>query len=214
MNRKRLSKRPHKPKAGTLSEKTVSSDPFDQFNSWFHAAVKAKIKKPEAMTLATSSAGGVLSARIVLFKGIGNRGFSFYTNYLSVKGEQLSQNPRAALVFYWARLDRQIRIEGTVEKMSREESRKYFGSRPRNSQIGAWASQQSQVISSRHILDAQFEKYKQQFRNDDVPLPDQWGGYRLMPSRIEFWQSGANRLHDRILYERYGNSWKIIRLSP
>ncbi len=214
MKRKRLPSRPRKSKVGTLSEKTIDSDPFDQFNSWFQAANNAKILKPEAMMLATASADGALSARIVLFKGINRRGFSFYTNYLSLKGKQLSQNPRAALVFYWAKLERQIRIEGTVEKLSREDSWKYFRTRPRESQIGAWASQQSQVISSRLVLDTQFDKFKEQFRDDDVPLPDQWGGYRLMPRRIEFWQSGPHRLHDRISYERNGNSWKIIRLSP
>jgi pyridoxamine 5'-phosphate oxidase len=214
MKRKRSSRSPRNSRVQALSEKTISTDPYDQFNSWFQAALDAKIPKPEAMTLATASADGTLSARIVLLKDVDSKGFSFYTNYESTKGKHLAENPRAALVFFWPVLERQVRIEGVVEKLSREESKEYFQSRPRNSRIGAWASRQSNPIDSRLVLDEQFQAYSRQFRNEEVPLPEDWGGYRVIPNRIEFWQSRQNRLHDRISYVREDSSWKIIRLSP
>ncbi len=214
MKKKRSSSPPRRSGNRSLSEKNISADPFDQFNTWFHAVIDARVSQPHAMTLATASIDGKPSARMVLLKGVDGGGFSFYSNYGSTKGKQLAENPRAALLFYWPKLERQVRIEGTVEKLTREESQEYFDSRPRNSRIGAWASRQSEVIESRHFLNAQFQKYKQQFRNMGVPLPGNWGGYRLVPNRIEFWQNRPNRLHDRISYVRHGNSWNISRLSP
>jgi len=166
------------------------------------------------MVLATASANGRPTARTVLLKGVDQQGFSFYTNYESMKGKQLSENPHAALLFYWPQFERQVRIEGTVEKLSREESREYFSTRPRNSRISTWASRQSETIESRSSLEDTFERFKQQFRNNEVPLPDYWGGYRLRPSTFEFWQSRPNRLHDRITFVKEGVSWRIVRLSP
>jgi pyridoxamine 5'-phosphate oxidase len=214
MKKKSSSSPPRRSGNKSLSEKNISADPFDQFNTWFQAVIDARVSQPHAMTLATASADGKPSARMVLLKGVDGAAFSFYTNYGSTKGKELAENPQAALLFYWPKLERQVRIEGTVEKLTREESQEYFDSRPRNSRIGAWASRQSDVIKSRPFLDAQFQKYKQQFRNTGVPLPDFWGGYRLVPCRIEFWQNRPNRLHDRISYVRHGNSWNISRLSP
>jgi pyridoxamine 5'-phosphate oxidase len=214
MKKTRSSSPPRRSGNRSLSEKNISADPFDQFNTWFQAVIDARVSQPHAMTLATASADGKPTARMVLLREVDGGAFSFYTNYGSTKGKQLTENPRAALLFYWPKLERQVRIEGTVEKLTRKESGEYFDSRPRNSRIGAWASRQSEVIESRLFLNAQFQKYKQQFRNTGVPLPDFWGGYRLVPSRIEFWQERPNRLHDRILYVRHGNLWKISRLSP
>ncbi len=214
MKRKRSSSPPRKSRIRTLSERDIHADPFDQFNSWFQQVLDAKILKPDAMTLATASAKGKPSARIVLLKGVDRRGFSFYTNYESSKGRQLSENPHAALLFHWPQFERQIRIEGSVEELTRDESLQYFSTRPRNSRIGAWASHQSQIIESRSSLESQFKEYQKRFRNADVPLPDHWGGYRLIPNRIEFWQGRANRLHDRISYVRDEASWRIYRLSP
>ena len=214
MIRKRLSSRHRKIGVKSLSEHRVSANPFDQFNLWFQAAIDAKVPQPYAMTLATASRSGRPSARIVLLKGFDPRGFSFYTNYESVKGKELTENRNAALLFYWPKLERQIRIEGSVEKLTREESLRYFQSRPRKSRIGTWASHQSEVLQSRESLDHQFRKYRQLFHNADVPLPEYWGGYLLIPSRIEFWQSRSNRLHDRVSYLREDMSWKISRLSP
>lgn len=214
MKRKNTRTLRHSSKTKSLSERSVSPDPFEQFHMWFQLVLKSDLPQPYAMTLATVSSNGHPSARVVLFKGIDRRGFTFYTNYESRKGKELSVNKHAALLFYWQKLERQVRIEGTVEKLSQEESYEYFSSRPRDSRIGAWASRQSEVIENRSILEAQFKKYKQNFRNADVPLPDFWGGYRLLPRSIEFWQSRPNRLHDRIAYVAENSSWKIVRLSP
>jgi pyridoxamine 5'-phosphate oxidase len=214
MKRRRHTGPPHRSRARTLSEKSVSANPFEQFNAWFQAAIDARVPQPNAMTLATASPEGKPSARIVLLKGVDDRGFSFFTNYDSAKGKQLSENPRAALLLYWPGLERQVRIEGAVEKLSREESLEYFKSRPRSSRIGAWASRQSEVIKNRGVLEAQFQKYREQFRDHEVPIPEHWGGYRLVPCRIEFWQSRPNRLHDRISFHWNDNSWNIERLSP
>jgi pyridoxamine 5'-phosphate oxidase len=214
MNKKRYSSPSRRSAIRTLSEKSISANPFDQFDDWFQSVIEAKVPQPYAMTLATASSDGKPSARIVLLKGVDKGGFLFYTNYDSTKGRQLSGNPRAALLFYWPVLDRQVRIEGTVEKLSRAESLEYFKSRPRSSRIGAWASRQSEVIDGREVLETQFYQYQKQYRNGEVPIPEYWGGYRLIPGRIEFWQSRANRLHDRISYSWDGISWKINRLSP
>jgi pyridoxamine 5'-phosphate oxidase len=217
MKRKRSPNLPHKPlksRISILSARSISVDPFDQFNSWFQQVLDANVLQPYSMVLATASAHGKPSARIVLLKGVDQRGFSFYTNYESTKGKQLSENAHAALLFYWPQLDRQIRIEGTIEKLTREESLTYFSTRPRNSRLGAWASHQSEIIANRSSLESEFKRYQKQFRNSDVPLPDYWGGYRLIPCRIEFWQSRSNRLHDRISYVREDGTWKINRLSP
>lgn len=214
MKRKRTPNPVRKSVRNTLSEQRVSANPFDQFNSWFRKVLRAKVPQPYAMALATASANGEPTARIVLLKGVDRGGFSFYTNYESTKGKQLSENASAALLFYWPQFERQVRIEGTVERLTRKESDEYFSTRPRDSRIGAWASHQSETIQSRSYLEAQFKKFRKQFRNSDVPLPDYWGGYKLVPTKIEFWQGRPNRLHDRIAYILEGGSWQIRRLSP
>jgi len=197
-----------------LDEKTIDRDPIRQFQTWFNDAFEAKLPLPEAMTLATATRDGKPSARMVLLKQVDHDGFVFYTNYNSAKAEQLDANPHAALVFYWAKLDRQVRIEGSISRTSREESLAYFATRPRESQIGAWASEQSEAISSRTVLEERAEELEQQYRDREIECPEHWGGYRLKPERIEFWKSRIGRLHDRILYQREGDSWTITRLAP
>jgi len=197
-----------------LDEKTINRDPIKQFQTWFNDAFEAKLPLPEAMTLATATSDGKPSARMVLLKHVDHDGFVFYTNYNSAKAEQLDANPHAALVFYWAKLDRQVRIEGTISRTSREESLAYFATRPRESQIGAWASEQSEEIESRAVLEQRAEELEQQYRDREIECPEHWGGYRLKPERIEFWKSRVGRLHDRILYQREGDSWSITRLAP
>jgi pyridoxamine 5'-phosphate oxidase len=197
-----------------LDEASVHPDPLVEFARWFEEALKAESRDPNAMTLATASADGTPSARIVLLKGFDERGFVFFTDYRSRKGEELEKNPRAALVFYWPELERQVRIAGTVSVTGREESEQYFGSRPRGSRISAWISHQSQVIGSRQQLEAQISQIERRYPGDDVPLPPYWGGFRLRPQSIEFWQGRPNRLHDRIRYTRDSERWRIERLSP
>lgn len=197
-----------------LDEKTIDRDPIKQFQTWFNDAFEAKLPLPEAMTLATATRDGKPSARMVLLKQVDHDGFVFYTNYNSAKSEQLDANPYAALVFYWAKLDRQVRIEGSISRTSREESQEYFATRPRESQIGAWASEQSEVIESREVLEQRAEELEKQYRDREIECPEHWGGYRLRPERIEFWKSRLGRLHDRILYQREGDSWTITRLAP
>ena len=214
MKRKRSSSRPNGSVKRALAEHNVHRDPVVQFNNWFSRVLKSKNPQPLAMALATASAIGKPTVRIVLLKAVDSRGFSFYTNYDSVKGRQLAENPTAALLFYWAQFGRQVRVEGTVERLTRKESLEYFEQRPRTSRIGAWASHQSNIIESRLLLESRFRKYQKKFRNGTVPLPNYWGGYRLVPRRFEFWQSRPNRLHDRIAYVRQRNSWRIVRLSP
>jgi pyridoxamine 5'-phosphate oxidase len=192
----------------------VSSDPFQQFGRWFTDAERAEIPEPTVMTLATADSTGKPSARIMLLKGFDPKGFVFYTNRQSQKGRELDQNPRAALVLFWGELERQVRITGTVEKVGREESEKYFHSRPVASQIGAWASQQSTLLSSREELERKVADLTAKFVGQQVPIPDYWGGYRVIPTEIEFWQGGRSRLHDRLRYTRVGSTWKIERLSP
>lgn len=200
-----------------LSKTEVDSDPVNQFNLWFQQALDADVFEPNAMTLATATPDGKPTARIVLLKGVGQGGFVFFTNYESQKGQQLIVNPYAALVFHWQKLERQVRIEGIVEKIEPEASEKYFHSRPRASQLGAWASDQSRVISKREVLEQKLADLKSQYSNDDttIPLPKHWGGFRVVPNRIEFWQGRPSRLHDRLVYDLKGDgSWEIERLSP
>lgn len=199
---------------GSLDEKDVAADPIEQFTKWFAEARNSRPGEPNVMTLATADADGIPSARIVLLKDFDARGFTFFGNYESQKARELDANPRAALVFHWQMLERQVRIAGTVTKVSREESRAYFDIRPRAARIGAWASHQSRVIQSRADLEAAVKELEAMYP-DDVPLPDAWGGWRLSPTTIEFWQGGAARLHDRLRYQKQSDgSWKLERLAP
>jgi pyridoxamine 5'-phosphate oxidase len=197
-----------------LDEKTINRDPIVQFQAWLNDAIAAKLPLPEAMTLATATPDGKPSGRMVLLKQVEEDGFVFFTNYNSAKAEQLDANPSAALVFYWARLDRQVRVEGVVTKTSAQESCDYFKTRPRESQIGAWASAQSEVISGREVLEQRAQELEDFYRDREVDCPEHWGGYRLKPERIEFWKSRIGRLHDRILYVRDADGWTITRLAP
>ncbi|NGP89981.1 pyridoxamine 5'-phosphate oxidase [Fodinibius halophilus] len=197
-----------------LSKSAVDNDPIAQFEEWFEQALSADVLDANAMTLSTVSGDGQPSSRIVLLKGIVNNGFRFYTNYGSRKGQEMEENPLASLCFYWAQLSRQVRIEGKVERLSRETSESYFQQRPRLSKIGAWASKQSNEVSSREELESKFEELKKRFDGQDVPLPDFWGGYLLVPHRIEFWQGRPGRLHDRVCYKKEAEEWQISRLAP
>ncbi len=193
----------------------IDSNPFIQFKHWFDDAMKAEVPEPNAMHLATASASGQPSGRIVLLKGLDETGFVFYTNYESQKGKNLAENPLASLTFFWAELERQVRIEGKVEKVAEEESIAYFHSRPHSSQLGAWASPQSQAIENREVLENNFKSLEAKYEEGKVPKPSHWGGYRLLPQQIEFWQGRPSRLHDRILYQNErSNLWKIERLAP
>lgn len=199
---------------GSLDEASVDANPFRQFEAWFRQAQDARLPEPNTMTLATVDARGYPSARIVLIKGVDERGFVFFTNYESRKGQDLAVNPHASLLFYWIELERQVRIEGTVVKTSAEESDNYFNSRPLGSRIGAWASDQSRPIESRALLEAREKSFAERF-GEHPPRPPHWGGYRLVPETIEFWQGRPSRLHDRIMYTRQSaDSWRISRLSP
>jgi pyridoxamine 5'-phosphate oxidase len=196
-------------------ESDILRDPFAQFARWFADAQAEGVREPNAMVLATADASGSPSARAMLLKEVHDGAFVFYTNYGSRKGTALDANPRAAMVFLWEQLERQVRIEGRVQRNSREDSEKYFHARPRESQIGAWASQQSQIVPSRAELEKRESEIEAKYAGKPVPLPDFWGGYRLIPSLIEFWQGRPGRLHDRIVYEREPDgSWQIRRLQP
>src|SRR6185369_10200784 len=197
-----------------LDEKTIDRDPITQFQTWLNEAFAAKLPLAEAMTLATATPDGKPSARMVLLKQVDHDGFVFFTNYTSAKARQLDANPHAALVFFWAQLDRQVRVEGSITKTPVEESREYFATRPRESQIGAWASQQSEAIESRAALEERAAELEKLYADRDIDCPEHWGGYRLKPERIEFWKSRIGRLHDRILYQREGDGWSITRLAP
>jgi pyridoxamine 5'-phosphate oxidase len=199
----------------SLRETDVDANPLNQFRSWLEEAVAAKLPQPLGMALATAAVDGRPSVRMVLLRGFDERGFIFFTNHESRKAQELEANPRAALVFYWAELDRQVRIEGNVERISGEESDVYFQSRPHGSRLGAWASPQSQVIANRDELDRRMEEVAAQYRQGDVPRPPYWGGYRVVPTSIEFWQGQPNRLHDRLRYRRLdGDRWCLERLAP
>jgi pyridoxamine 5'-phosphate oxidase len=199
----------------TLDEQRVERDPIKQFQIWFDEATAAKLPLAEAMTLATATPEGRPSARMVLLKQVDDEGFVFFTNYHSAKAAQLESNPYAALVFYWNPLDRQVRVEGKVERTSAEESELYFQTRPRESQIGAWASAQSSVIPGREVLEQRARELEEYYRDRDIECPGHWGGYRLRPDKIEFWKSRIGRLHDRILYELMSDgTWSIKRLAP
>jgi pyridoxamine 5'-phosphate oxidase len=199
---------------GSLDEADIDRDPIRQFEKWFAQAVDARLPEPNAMTLATVDARGYPAARIVLIKGVDPRGFTFFTNYDSRKGQELAVNPRASLLFHWIELERQVRIEGRIDKTSADESDAYYASRPLASRIGAWASAQSQVIESRSVLEAREREISAQY-GEHPPRPPFWGGYRLDPDAIEFWQGRPSRLHDRLRYVRSADgSWRIERLSP
>ena len=197
-----------------LNDSDVLADPLAQFGRWLADAEAGGLVEPTAMALATVSAEGRPSVRIVLFKGLHQGGFTFYTNYDSRKGQDLAARPEAALTFWWDRLERQVRIEGVVERVPRELSDHYFHSRPRGSQIGAYTSRQSQVLPRREELDTRLAATDARFAGQDIPLPDYWGGYRVVPRSIEFWQGRLNRVHDRLRYVRDGGNWRIERLEP
>lgn len=198
-----------------LNENDLETSPFAQFAHWFEDARRQVPSHPDAVTLATATAGGAVSSRVVLLKSFDEHGFVFFTNYQSRKGEQISENPRVALCFFWPSLDRQVRVEGVAVKTTEDESDAYFATRPRGSQIGAWASCQSKVIPGRGDLDKRFRDLESDYRERQVPRPPHWGGYRVIPIEIEFWQGRPDRLHDRFVYRlREPKDWIIERLSP
>ncbi|MGQ9797993.1 MAG: pyridoxamine 5'-phosphate oxidase [Ignavibacterium sp.] len=197
---------------GELNEKMIDKNPFRQFENWFDEILKSNIYEPNAMILATASKN-LPSARVVLLKGFSESGFKFFTNYHSRKGKELEENNNAALLFYWMDFERQVRIEGNIEKISKEESLEYFNSRPLESRYGALASNQSEVIPNREYLEKKFTQLKEQY-GDNPPMPENWGGFILKPRLFEFWQGRPSRLHDRIVYEKVSEVWKIYRLSP
>jgi len=197
-----------------LTKPQLDPNPFKQFASWFQLAIDAQLAQPNAMTLATATRDGRPSARIVLLKDFDERGFVFFTNYASRKGRELTDNPQAALVFFWEALDRQVRVTGSVSRVSRAESEAYFHTRPVLSQLGAWASRQSEVLPNRETLEARLQAVTTQYAGLEIPLPPHWGGFRLAPDEIEFWQGRPNRLHDRFVYLKELEGWRIERLSP
>lgn len=197
-----------------LDENSIRTDPMEQFSLWFNAALESEITEPNAMILSTVSPEGSPSSRTVLLKGLETDGFIFFTNYESEKGRHIGNNDNVAILFLWLDLERQVRITGKASKIDSLASESYFKSRPVDSQIGAWASSQSEVVPGREYLEKKFESMKRRFSDGEIPLPPFWGGYKVVPSKMEFWQGRPNRLHDRILYTRSGNGWKIERLSP
>lgn len=199
---------------GGLARADLNDNPYKQFETWFNQACECKVTEPNAMVVSTVSASGAPSSRVVLLKSWDEKGFVFYTNYTSRKAHEISDNKKVCTIFTWLDLERQLRIEGTAEKVSTAESLRYFLSRPFGSKLGAWVSHQSSVISSRGLLEMQYEKMKAKFKNGEVPLPDFWGGYRIVPNYFEFWQGRQNRLHDRFAYVKDGDAWNIERLAP
>jgi pyridoxamine 5'-phosphate oxidase len=198
-----------------LTENELDPNPFNQFRKWLNQAIKAGLPEPTAMTLATATKDGKPSARIVLLKNVDEEGFVFFTNYASRKGRELLKNPTAALVFHWVELERQVRIIGKAKNVSREESEQYFRTRPIGSQLGAWASKQSEILQSRQEIEKRVLELEAQYANKEIPVPPVWGGFRIKPTEIEFWQGRPNRLHDRLRYAlARGAKWKIVRLSP
>ncbi len=197
-----------------LSEAECADDPFVQFERWFAEAQRCGLDYPEAMTLATATPAGQPAARMVLCKGFDRQGFRFFTNYDSRKGQELAANARVALLFYWEPYERQVRIEGSVERLTAEESYAYFCSRPRGSRLGAWASAQSAPLGSRAELEATVKVYAEKFKGQDIPLPPFWGGYRCIPESFEFWQGRLDRLHDRLCFTQTGTGWQRIRRAP
>lgn len=200
--------------AGGIPEADAGREPIELFQEWYTAAEESGILHPEGVALATATADGRPSVRMVLLKSVDEEGFVFYTNYESRKAQELKANPHAALCFHWAVHERQVRVAGPVSRISEEESTEYFRTRSRASRIGAWASRQSRALDSRETLEARVREMKARFADDDVPLPPFWGGYRLRPESIEFWQGRADRLHDRLVFDRDGNGWKTRRLYP
>jgi pyridoxamine 5'-phosphate oxidase len=197
-----------------LTESVADADPVEQFRKWFEEALAADLHEPNAMTLATATSGGRPSARIVLLKGFDERGFVFYTNYEGRKARELEDNPYCALVFYWGELERQVRVEGRASRIPKEESDAYFDSRPRGSRLGAWVSEQSRTIESREALEDRLRELEERYGGAEIPRPPFWGGYRVEPDSVEFWQGRENRLHDRLIYRRSERGWKIERLQP
>lgn len=198
----------------SLDRESARKNPFEQFELWLSEAIAEAVEEPNAVTLTTATASAKPSARIVLLRGFDRKGFVFFTNYDSQKGFEIAENPQASLLFYWARLERQVRIEGLITKASRKVSTEYFASRPRESQIGAWASAQSSVIRNRRELEEKLKELEKRFAGKNVPCPEFWGGYVLKPDQFEFWQGRASRLHDRLRYAKTKSAWKIERLSP
>jgi len=201
-------------RSAELKDNDINKNPIKQFEKWFADAMEAQLYEPNVMTLATADKSGKPNARIVLLKGFDENGFSFYTNYLSQKGKEIKKNPQACLVFFWAELERQVRIEGKIEKLSKEASEKYFHSRPIGSQIGAIVSPQSQIITDRTVLEHKVDELTAQYEGKAIPKPSHWGGYIVKPTAIEFWQGRTSRLHDRIKYDLINGKWQMNRLAP
>ena len=198
----------------TLDEKDVNTDPVLQFEKWFKEAVDAHVNEPNAMTVSTATKEGKPSARILLLRNFNEDGFVFYTNYTSRKGSEIAENPHGALLFFWPELERQVRIEGILQKQTAAESDLYFNTRPRGSKLGAWTSEQSKIVASREVLDTEYQKLSEKYLGQEIPRPPYWGGFLLKPISIEFWQGRPSRLHDRILYTLENKNWKIERLAP
>jgi pyridoxamine 5'-phosphate oxidase len=201
-------------KLNKLSEETVQKSPFSQFEKWFKEVLQVGLIEPNAMILATADDKAKPSVRVVLLKGLSNNGLTFFTNYTSRKGHDITENSAASVLFFWAELERQVRVEGQIKKISRTESKKYFNTRPIDSRLAAWTSEQSKTIPGRDYLDTKFQIFKRQFKGKQIPVPPDWGGFRLVPEYFEFWQGRENRLHDRICYKKVSGKWKVFRLSP